>query len=129
MKENKFRVWDKLNHRWLDLFQLVFAKDGTIIAVNTLGETYGLHQVDLVEYIGRKDKSGKEIYAGDLINCRVSQFEGVPDERLISQLVHYDRRGNLKFGDYCAWFCYEEEIIGSKYENPKLLKGGESEKD
>ena len=80
----------------------------------------------LMQYTGLKDKNGKEIYEGDLI-----QFDQYTDDRKIYQ-VKYDEYYARFLFDW--WGTYYElydtgfyprehgEIIGNIYENSELLK-------
>ncbi len=43
-----FKVWDKLNNRWVQLWKILIATNGEIMGVEDLeGEIYGLHQVTI----------------------------------------------------------------------------------
>ena len=117
MREIKFRAWDKINKRWLNLWKILFEVTGEIIAVQDLaGEQYGLHQVDLLRYTGRKDKNGKEIYEEDI--TRWFSIKGP---------IIYAVRWSDDFCDDCGrgagWeSCPPDcEIIGNSYENPELI--------
>lgn len=117
MREIKFRAWDNV--------------DKKMVVVNCLNWRYpsGLEVNNtnvslpnyLMQYIGLKDKNGKEIYEGDIIKCkdRCGEYSG----ELYNEVVD----------DMCDWLCnygyasqellsYDEiEVIGNIYENPELL--------
>ena len=64
----------------------------------------------LMQYIGLKDKNGKEVYEGDIYKYEgeIGIFRSIED-------FYYD--------EMLQYFAEEGEIIGNIYENPEL-KGG-----
>lgn len=117
MREIKFRAWDK------DLNKMDY-KIEICIAGKAYLNSY-LNSIDnLMQYTGLKDKNGKEIYEGDIV-------EGKPPE-----FVNYVK-GEVKYGGLAFSFVGENlfytvtnqsvkqlneiEIIGNIYQNPELL--------
>lgn len=95
------------------------ARDGR--AVEVIPESVG-------QYIGLKDKNGKEIYEGNIlgdVGCEETEIHGIVkwmDDRGTYYLVGED--GYVTDSDYCYdgldW--NKLEIIGEIHENPELLK-------
>ena len=125
-RKTKFRAWDKKQNRMLH-----YDNDVTpCITFNGVcqGESHTNVSFDyiLMQYTGLKDKNGKEIYEGDIINAEETTFEsGVynweiffDDGMFVAKTKKFDTRTALfdlvHFG--------EAKIIGNIYENPNLLK-------
>lgn len=116
MREIKFRVWNSDEKRIMP-WKLV--------------RCYGLHNFEtadfpIMQYIGLKDKNGKEIYEGDVVTCKLSHNGGF--------LPHM---GAITWNDWYGAFATKNdagltllhnhapntfEVIGNIYENPELLK-------
>ena len=64
-RERKYRAWDKINNKFIDLHQIIIHSNGSIMAVQDLsGEQYGLHQIELTEFVTKVGDI--EIWEGDI---------------------------------------------------------------
>ena len=108
----KFRAWiyNKTNP---DLVPKMVYQDG--IYSNGLplfgSEFENAETAELMQFTGLKDKNGKEIYEGDIIElAKESSVYDYP-YRL---LVEWQDNG-FNFQSKCSWY-----VIGNIYENPEL---------
>ena len=128
-REIKFRVWDKFQNKFLDHSCYFNSKDFNEF---TAFERYFKCDEEgciLQQYTGLKDKNGREIYEGDIVQYnRRSSYDGINFEVKWSE----DNWGWVlvsKNKDYLVnertpeGYRYEFiEIVGNIFENPDLLK-------
>ncbi|MDU6827798.1 YopX family protein [Campylobacter sp.] len=129
MKEIKFRAWDVLNKKmlsWGEVFHLP--------AWEIFPGTPEQRAFEVMQYTGLKDRNGKEIYEGDILELRANPFDrkkdlfqvvfkdgGFRDEwnNYIGQYLPPDIRnkqgGRVRLNEAC-------EVVGNIYENPELLE-------
>lgn len=130
-REIKFRIWIENNKRmdFTSLNDLLY-EDGNYYEYNGNVKDY-----PIMQYTGLKDKNGKEIYEGDIVemNQAVTDSFDIPYTKGIvefwrGQFVVNESNGlgcNLANFSALADINGEElrgEIIGNIYQNPKLLK-------
>ncbi len=119
MREIKFRAWDKEKKRMTTTFNV--SSQG-IVMFTPLGESpIYLYNYILMQYTGLKDKTGKEIYEGDI----VKETDGTHSAKGV---VYFSSDGLL--GAFLIRTSYTNdkiydarclEVIGNIYENKDLL--------
>ena len=143
MREIKFRVWDNEQHFMLYDNDNILTNLGYLIKSGkniTWGEWFKKNYYEIIndpadyiimQYVGLKDKNGKEIYEGDIVQGISYEYE---------EMAHANREvpfyARIKYDlKYCRFIvccedgdildlCEEEklEIIGNIYENPELME-------
>lgn len=126
-REKKFKVWDKLKREW---FISPGADFWTVLSIYA-AKGGGGNELEEVEFAGQRDKKGRNIYEGDIVKYwRIGYTE--------LQI------GEVRWVEYCfvivtdKWMKKSpmleqrelialqggivEEVIGSIYENPELIK-------
>jgi hypothetical protein len=104
MREIKFRAWNKKNKQMVDsdCFDYFWI-------MNPRPELF-----EIMQFTGVKDKNGKEIYEGDIIE---QTFYGDDASKMILVVEDIRQLDNIRCGS-----SKENEIIGNIYENPELIK-------
>lgn len=130
-REIKFRAYLKGSNEVIDITGFEFRQGKFVtLFLNDGFRVEALENVMLLQYTGLKDKDGKEIYEGDLVNnfnCGPNTvvFENGAFGYVINndEDLHYfvSFAGNDNF----RWLYNSSdriEVIGNIYENPELLK-------
>ena len=102
MREIKFRAWDKFDKQWRNDF--IKLTDGVLEICHP--------NMDVMQSTGLKDKSGREIYEGDIIK----------DMGLAVRQVFWNEE-TARFETDRNWLGVDSncEIIGNIYENHELM--------
>lgn len=123
MREIKFRTWDETGKEMIGPNDFYQNADGS--AGCHLSDFFEIHEdgavgvehenVIFMQFTGLKDKNGKEIYEGDVLEL------GAP---FGNQEVQWNDDGwFLQAGhDRLSTHAAHLEVIGNIYENPELLK-------
>ncbi|WP_143314548.1 YopX family protein [Clostridium sp. HBUAS56017] len=116
MRDIKFRVYrhfPKEEILYFTIDDLIYLKQ----PVQVIQEFQGVKDT-LMQYTGLKDKKGKEIYEGDIVNDGDLNFE-----------VYRHNSGEWKAGWCSLWEYISDneiencwEIVGNIYENPEILE-------
>jgi uncharacterized phage protein (TIGR01671 family) len=143
MREIKFRAWDERNKIMHNDFQfiksgnegndwIVFTSDKQKLTeeLHPLNNPYFQQQLIIKQFTGLKDKNGKEIYEGDIVNAWLI-YHGEPQEPSFKAKIIYNEYiaawqiSYLNINDifvndnidlkYCL------EVIGNICKNPELL--------
>jgi len=129
MRELKFRAWDKIHEKYRE--PMVYDIFHEKIVVRLPIETLKKGEFLLEQYTGLKDKNGKEIYEGDIIQEEID-FNSTMTDGTFKYMVYWDEEelcwglehiGNESIHNK-LWQCNSStEVIGNIHENPELLEG------
>ncbi|WP_197313147.1 YopX family protein [Listeria monocytogenes] len=133
MRAIGFRAFVKRKKKMLPVTDLCF-NETEAVGVSGCGNAkctlcvdwYSFDDVVLMQYTGLKDKNGKKIFEGDIVNCKFF-------DRMVGDIA-----GVINFID-CVWAVSDFknkrlyqlidvdniEIIGNIHENPELLEVSE----
>lgn len=115
-REIKFRIWDKINKKWLKHFNANLLNIGD------------LSNVELMQYTGQKDKNGKEIYEGDILKYNFPYDGRIKHVNPVFHMTSQASYGVLDiYGNAIPLYRISSnnyfEVIGNIYENRELLEG------
>ena len=104
-RENKFRAWDKINNQWIYSNVLDIGKYKDLIDPKKI-----------CEFTGLKDRNGKEIYEGDILEW---PHRKAKDKRVIEYIDNGFWIHGIRGFEMPAE--HLREIIGNIHENPELI--------
>lgn len=124
IREIKFRAWDREMQEWY-LWETIEAEFLGLILQGKYPEFI------LMQYTGLKDKNGKEMYEGDILEWSVTETHGGVVRQL--DVVEWENGAFItrspKYQDGESFYddgnreqiTTESIVIGNIYENPELL--------
>lgn len=117
----RYKFWDKINGKWIDIFAVRFQSNGLVIALESLdGEMYGLHQIEMVRCVDLLDIKEKFIFNGDIVRRKKKRgFE--------MKIVKWESKPFSNAGwnigpKMDSTFHTNWEIIGNIFENHDLIE-------
>lgn len=129
----KFRAWDSdfgsMVYEFTEDGYSVDMQNGNLVAGSIDGNG-DYFEMELMQFTGLTDKSGKEIYVGDILSAlwKVEVFQN--DEGTFMVKFHTNPSGNrplslkkyLKYREQAGTREEDNTIIGNIYENPELIQ-------
>ena len=119
-RELKFRIWDdilkimytpEMDEKYKNLWEIP-AIEGGVLKVRD--------KIMVMQYTGLKDRNGKEVYVGDILQTENEKYTVAWSDDFCSFGLRITKRsGKWKS---LRWIIKKEfEVIGNLYQNPELL--------
>ncbi|WP_250674418.1 YopX family protein (plasmid) [Paraclostridium ghonii] len=130
MRELKFRVWDLDNRMMIknseclnNTLAICFDHEGVTAYEQGMCGIREIFNFKLMKYTGLKDKNGKEIYEGDIVE---REYDYVTETIKFTGIVKFYDGAYCIDNDKNAHMLFSEleinKIIGNIYEDENLLK-------
>lgn len=133
----KVRVWDKETKKMFVATELqldIYDAKVSFVASEDLEENrtefYDMDKIEIMQYVGSKDRNGREIYEGDIVRHHhnknktdyVVEWSDASFGFIAAPIKENPGRPHLNQATMLSY-----EIVGNIYENPELL-GRKNEK-
>lgn len=124
----KFRAWKKAGKELGRVGQITFELDGSVSHVLFKGEfldfNLSINEIILMQSTGLKDKNGKEIFEGDIVDYKGREAVVKWHGSYASFIYRFVDGLQERVSEWDPLFlaCYHFEVIGNIYENPELLE-------
>lgn len=126
MREIKYKVWHIEHKKWIhDELDIFLTSDGNVYEKYDYGYETCIRDitnaVEVLFFTGLKDKNGKEIFEGYVVQTVGTTLDDIGIVKFIdgSYLVE-------AFDGKDGWFLFQEteenEILGNVYDNPDLIQ-------
>ena len=123
MRDIKFRSWDKDKKRFLFLengdFELSYS--GAYIPLEYGGRDCVKNNLE--QYTGLKDKNGKEIYEGDILEIEYIHTSFIAVVAFENGFFGWIEKDSADIYPIAEYIHQGIKVIGNIHENPELLEG------
>ncbi len=134
MRKIKFRAWDTgTKEMFIGIDNIKEHYEGIVLFDELLNpKEAGCPEIELMQFTGLKDKNGKEIFEGDVVKYRDSNwivrfemgsfslFTNI--KNLSKSIIKKPETDEEKLANELGVWWTRCEVIGNKFENPELLK-------
>ena len=74
--KNEFIAYDKWNKRFVPFYQVAVNSEGDVyMHESSEGYTRKVDNIEILEYSGKKDRSGTKLYKGDIVKAELPMYE------------------------------------------------------
>lgn len=132
MKDIKFRAWLKNKKEMVNIALINYVSKYITYVLNKKGNTLAItdekfNNIEFLQYTGMKDKNGKEIFEGDILEYKHPYDGRIRERQVVKYMKNQSSFGiDDKYGNeiplYTIAMSNYFKVIGNIYENKELLK-------
>jgi uncharacterized phage protein (TIGR01671 family) len=120
----KFRAWLKNDKEMIDVDEIHWFDGELDIIGDYITFVRKADEIELMQSTGLKDKNGKEIFEGDIVDYKGREAVVKWHGSYASFIYRFVDGLKERVSEWDPLFlaCYNFEVIGNIYENPELLE-------